>query len=134
MRVRKSGAWPNHAPFVRLVQTQVPRSRSAHGEAAKNITAIVDQPPMPVQRFQYLKSRNSLQDVHFAGPAVGVVATAEDVDLDKLQIFGCRLVAELMQELDLVELVIPAMQHHIEPPFLAVRLILFRERDGVGLH
>ena len=75
-----------------------------------------------------------LDHVAFAGPAIGVVAAAVDVEANVIQIFRSGFVAiELVQETHLGQAAVSAVQHDVQPPFLDLLAVIGRQGDGVGL-
>src|SRR5436853_499291 len=83
MRRGKAGARAHDAPTIGIVQPQMPSSGATHREASQDHSGRIN----PLEALDSLIAAKEMadrfQDVGLAGPAIGVVAAAGDVDLDE---------------------------------------------------
>ena len=120
-RLGEAGAGLDRRPEAGMVQAQVPGPRASHREAAE------DDPPV-VDRIVPLDRLDRLEDVGLAGPAVGVVGPAEDVERDLARRIGRGGLAVVRgDEPDLVQGRAPAVEHDVEPD-----AVLRRQSMSVG--
>ena len=82
--VRRGEAGPgaDDAPAIGPVQAEVPGARRRPSRSRAARPPRVDQSVTAVQLFGWRGMLDRLEDVRLAGPAVGVVAAAVDVELD----------------------------------------------------
>lgn len=75
--IDEAGPRPDRAPLIGMMHSEMPTARSAHREAPKHDSTIID----PVAAFHV---GDRFKDVGLAGPAVRVVDTAKDVKLHEV--------------------------------------------------
>ena len=134
MRGGEAGAGANDAPTVGAMQAEVPRAGAAHREAAQHEALAVEHVAAAQQPLDGDEVIDRLPHVGLAGPAIGVVAAAIDVDPDEGLVLGGGLLREGTQERYLRQRGIATVQHHVHAPLLrAVLAIIGRQGHGVGL-
>ncbi len=134
VRGGEAGAGADQAPLVGPVQAEVPGAGAAHREAAQHHPAQVEPRAVAHLALDGQEVLQGLVDVGLAGPAVGVVATPEDVDLHPVLVLGGLPVVEAVQEGDLGQGGVAPVQDDVEPPLARRPLaVVVRQRDGVGL-
>ena len=113
-------------PLVGEVESEVPGAAAAHGEAAERDALGIDVVVLA-------HALDGFEDFGLAGPAIGDIGAAENVELDEFVIGGARLgVVVGIDEADLVERRAAAVQIDFEP-LRRAGLIVLGDGHGVGL-
>ena len=122
------GAGFDGRPEGGVVEAEVPGARAAHGEASEDDSAVVDG----IIAFDGL---DRLENVGFAGPAVGVVAASEDVEGDfAFGTGGGGLVVKPGEDAGLGDGLVAAVKDDVEAgAVFPAEFKSFGDDDGVGL-
>src|SRR5207245_1680783 len=86
VRGRESRAGTKNTPAVRQVQPEAPGSCSAHGETTQNDTVRVEEGVPAQSSLDGDEIVDRFEHISLAGPTVGVVAAAVDVDLNVVRL------------------------------------------------
>ena len=95
------------------MQAQMPGACAPHRETAQHRALQINQPLTAEQPFDRQEVRDRLVNVGFAGPAVGVIAAAVDVELHVGTVGDFPVAVVGVQELDFGETGIAAVQDHV---------------------
>src|SRR5262245_31292737 len=92
-----------------MMQADVPGTRTTHGETTKHDAIRMDAVALAdgIQRFE---------DIRFTGPAVGIIGSAEHVELNEILLSGNRIRRIVSRdETHLIHRRAAAVQYYVQP-------------------